>query len=292
MIPVGASIQLSCSSERGAVLILKEPAQRRNSMKEKKLGEELLKHYQTWHAHLRNTFGTDIRLREMVFVTGCDLSSDWATLTIREKGMNGELSFKACDPKSVSTTPALGGQWQTTISVPIRSGPDSEHKKLHIRLEGDPEHSKNQCIFLRGWRVSERVIGRHKLRAAAEPKDDEPQFRDHDEENEIGWLLRVDDDESSDTSCNDAEGIYYGLLLPLHAICNLHLFSAATHRTQTVYDKAFEKLHKVCPFFWTTGMLYDNNSTQTYSTTDVVLLHDDDIINFIKVISNILNYQI
>lgn len=206
MIPVGASIRLSCSSERGAALILKEPAQRFDSKKAKKLGAELLKNYKTWHAFLCKTFGDDIRLREMVFVTGCHLSSDWATLTFHQKGVSGELSFGVCDPQSVSVAPALGGHWHTTTSVPIRCGPSVDQRKCH--LEG--ESRNNQCIFVRGWRVSERpVLAFPKLKAAAEPRDDEEQGDDDDEmpvtERKTASLLRVEDGIFDET-----QGHYYG----------------------------------------------------------------------------------
>lgn len=175
MIPIGAGIQLSCSSKQGAVLIIKEPASRFQSKKRKKLGEELKKNYKSWHKFLCETFG-ELPLRQMVFVTGCDLTSDWATATFDDRVVSGDLSFKVCDPQSVSGSLSMWGRWESSMSVPVRCGPSLEQKRVHV-MEGDA--NSNQCIFVRGWRISERFKPLPpKLRGAAEPKDDEPESDD------------------------------------------------------------------------------------------------------------------
>lgn len=142
-----------------------------------KLGEELKFQYKTWYSFLCDTFGR-MPLRNMVFVTGCDLSTDWATATFLEKAKSGKVSFKVSDPHSDSVSVTLWGDWETSTSVPVRCGPSADQKAHHIK--GEP--TKNQCIFVRGWRVSERIRPLPlKLQAAAEPKDDRRQADDDDD---------------------------------------------------------------------------------------------------------------
>lgn len=95
--------------------------------------------------------------------------------------------------------------WEGTGTL-IRCGPSVDQRKCHI--EG--ESRNNQCIFVRGWRVSERpVLAFPKLKAAAEPRNDEEQGDDDDEmpvtERKTASLLRVEDGIFDET-----QGHYYG----------------------------------------------------------------------------------
>lgn len=247
MIPVGAGIQLSCSSERGAVLIIKEPAQRVESEKAKKLGQELLKHYKTWHIFLRHIYGDEIRLREMVFVTGCDLSSDWATATFVDRVTSGKLSFKVCDPLSVSATPAIWGKWESSSSVPVRCGPSAEQRRCHV----ENESNNNQCLFVRGWRISERIkpFSPTIMKAGAEPKDDDPHADGDEHMGQIEASLIKVEDSISDDFCFDFRGdveVNESVYLTLFSFPKAHNHTP-DYQYYTVYDEAFEKLHEVSP---------------------------------------------
>lgn len=204
-IPIGANIQLACSSQRGAVLIIKEPAQRVESKKSKKLGKELQNHYQAWHAFLCDTFGEDISLREMIFVTGCDLTSDWATATFFDRVASGTLNFKVCDLQTISASATAWGKWESATSVPVRCGPSVEQKDCHIECE----HKYCQCVFVRGWRVSKRIKPLPpKLKAAAEPEDNDPSA-DGDSDYMLS-LARIDEapSDSSDEDGKILEGVF------------------------------------------------------------------------------------
>lgn len=122
-------------------------------------------------------------------MTGCARTSDWATATFLDKVLSGSLSFKVCDLQANSASAALWGKWESLTSVPVRCGPSAVQKLCH--LEDEP--TKNQCVFIRGWRVGKRIrpFPPRVIKAAAEPKDDDPEAnndRDH-----VISLLRVED---------------------------------------------------------------------------------------------------
>lgn len=164
-IPAGASFQLSCEAQQGAALIIKREADRIESANEKKLGEALLQNYRPWLAFLREHFGSDIPLREMVIVTGCDLTTDWATAVLSNRNVSGNISFTVSDAQTVSATPAIWGKWECSTSMPVRCGPSSAQKGRH--LPDTPV--SNQCVFVRCYRVNTFILTR--LRAAAGSHD-------------------------------------------------------------------------------------------------------------------------
>lgn len=253
VLPVGASIQLSCSSEQGAVLILKEGALRNDSSKITLLGQELKLHYKTWYTFLCDTFGK-MPLRNMVFVTGCDLTTDWATATFLDRARSGRVSFRVSDPSSDSISVALWGDWETSTSVPVRCGPSPDQKALHAK--GEPKN--NQCIFIRGWRVSERIKPLPlKIVAAAEPKDD--RRLDGGDDDKMVSLQSIGETSPDDVSIgkykkgkykNKKKGVKKGKNMN-EGMCrqlsltdkNIHVISPADmHPSRTIYDEAFEKL--------------------------------------------------
>lgn len=210
MLPVGASIELANSEEQGAVLIIKNEAHRTDSDKLAMMGASLKKNYKLWYIHLCNTFGK-LPLRQMVFVTGYDLTSEWATATFLDGSSSAKVSFEVCDPHTASFSLSFWGKWKSDTSAPVRCGPSLNQRKLHLPAEDDT--GKNQCVFVRGWRVSERrmKILPRRLRAATEPKDDCESGSDSDESNMVS-LLGADSSERSPRYHNTQAGVHEGAL--------------------------------------------------------------------------------
>lgn len=145
------------------MIIIKEPAARVNADRRDALGVKLKQNYANWFQFVR-TVSPSLLLREMVFVTGYDLASDWATASVTRRHYNVCLRFKVGDPQTLSAGTSLWGNWQCSANVPVRSGPSASQKAEHI--EDGPE--KNQCIFFRGFRIDDRLL-LTRLKAAAGP---------------------------------------------------------------------------------------------------------------------------
>lgn len=132
------------------------------------LGEVLKENYELWYQFVRTKSSPNLKLRDMVFVTGCDLASDWATATVSESKSKIKLHFKVNDPLSVSTSVSLWGSWESSSpsTVPMRSGPSTLQRSENI--PNGPE--KNQCIFFRAFRIDDRLMVA-RLKASAGPHE-------------------------------------------------------------------------------------------------------------------------
>lgn len=137
--------------------MIKYPAVREDTNRPENLEDCMLKNYPEWFAFLRDELGYNIRLRQMILVTGCDLTSEWATATFIERSLDTGIEFKAGDPTgaTVSANLSLWGQWSSSIGVPHRCGPSTMGAREGITT-GKESQTFNQCIFLRSLRVSER----------------------------------------------------------------------------------------------------------------------------------------
>lgn len=167
----------------------------------------MLQNYRSWLTFIHDVLGCLVTLRDIVLVTGCDLTAEWATATFVEKSSQCEIEFKASDPTMlVSGSAAVWGTWQSSIRVPSRCGPGSARRSStalatnrrdgELRPEGEDTGGPpyNQCIFVRGFRVSDRkLLAPRIIRAAADPND-----LDMDRDGDIGPVI-VSLEDSSDS---------------------------------------------------------------------------------------------
>lgn len=167
------------------MIIIKEPAARVNADRRYALREKLWENYANWFQFVR-TVAPSLELCEMVFVTGYDLASDWATASVTRRNDNVSLRFKVGDPQTLSAGTSLWGSWQCSANVPVRSGPSATQKAEHI--QDGPE--KSQCIFFRGFRIDDRFLF-PRLRAAAGPHNLEK--GDDDSEGSVSPSMSADD---------------------------------------------------------------------------------------------------
>ncbi len=162
----------------------------------------LKKNYKEWHAFAREK-EHDIKIEDLIFVTGRVMTYEWATAIAIES--THKMEFKVGGGGGVYAS--AWGSWVSTSSVeyPPRIGPTSplgESISFHRHFPYIRPPPPNQCIFVSGWRaVPSRVrLLPRKIRAAAEPKDD---GRDFDEENQghdaISVGVGIDSDAGDDT---------------------------------------------------------------------------------------------
>lgn len=179
-------MELSSSKRQGALIIIKEPAARVNSDHCDALGEKLKQNHTNWFQFVR-TVSPNLDLREMVFVTGYDLASDWATASVTRRNENVRLRFKVGDPQTLSAGTSLWGSWQCFANVPVRSGPSALQRSEHMEVGRE----KNQCIFFRGFRIDAKFMI-PRLRAAAGPHN--PGAGDNEPEDPVLPMKRNEDD--------------------------------------------------------------------------------------------------
>lgn len=162
-IQTGVTVNLECSNRQGAALLIKHPAYREDALRRRDLRKYMLKHYRTWLPFIRDNLGREIELSEVVLVTGCDLTADWATAAFVEGSKKASISFTVGDPIVATAQASLWGSWQTSVNVPHRCGPSPSTRPvpndaLVPRVDASPATEFNQCIFIRSFRMMERPL--------------------------------------------------------------------------------------------------------------------------------------
>lgn len=118
----------------------------------------MLKNYRTWLTFARDVLDLDVELRDIVLVTGCDMTANWATATFTDRTINAVVSFQA-GQAAVGAETSLWGSWQTSVGVPHRCGPQPMHPPSPGEITPLPlVPAFNQCIFIRTYRVHERPM--------------------------------------------------------------------------------------------------------------------------------------
>ncbi|KAH8103697.1 hypothetical protein DFH11DRAFT_1734619 [Phellopilus nigrolimitatus] len=153
----GAKVKLVCESRQGAALITKNFIKCEDAVRMKAMEDYIRKNCNSWHEFAISE-GRDIQPRDLILVTGCDLTADWAIATFSEQFSGVEVSFEVGGPVA-SAGVSLWGKWSSTVEIP-------------------------------GYRIARRLFWLKKLSAAAEPKDfdGEPPLSDNNLTREIEKL--------------------------------------------------------------------------------------------------------
>lgn len=233
-VPVGGNASISYELTTGAVLGFFDNGFREDSSMHDFYKKQFVKCYSSW---LEKAQTQDSRrcLENMVLVTGCTRVRSWVTDVIENETKDGNftLSVGFTPDSSIGLQLSSGIRFENSGSSTIHHGP-AERLKPHdhpvtpksktTRRKDKSQGNKlgappmsldesmivtaikewsDQCIFIRGYRMKERIFGGVKLRAAAEPrdsrKDREPGgedviFEGHDdseEENEEQYRKKV-----------------------------------------------------------------------------------------------------
>ncbi|KAI9512555.1 hypothetical protein F5148DRAFT_852942 [Russula earlei] len=133
-----ARLYFSCSNRRGALLSLPVPAQRQDTAVRREFTKFIIKHIDEWFAFAQG-LGFGIHRREdIILVTGRDLTRSWANIAFQERDQKMSFGVQASRGSDV--------QWQFTPEgaggVAFNLGPSGQ------------DLPENQCIFVRGIRVS------------------------------------------------------------------------------------------------------------------------------------------
>lgn len=183
--PTGAGIEFACSDSQGAVLFLRRRAIRQDTYRKQAFEHYIRRHFRSWYqfANDRHEFG--LGNGEIMLVTGCDKTAEWASAVFTHKGRRAKISLFGGLPTVISGELTLTGSWETSSDVQHRSGPIC-----------DPGNVKyDQTVFIRGYRIRERFLILPKLmKAAAEPQPPEPR----DGEEDASQLYRAQGARDSD----------------------------------------------------------------------------------------------
>lgn len=165
--------------QKGAALLIKDKAFRSDALSLKSFAQTIIQNHVSWLAFANDTLGRGISLRDIVLVTGCDLTNKWTIATFDEETVDAEVCFSV-NALPGSTGFGIWGEWQSEVHVPNLSGPGPLLPPPLSASTSTTESTEiisrttdfNQCIFIRGYHIIHRLLPfALKLRAAAEPQD-------------------------------------------------------------------------------------------------------------------------
>lgn len=165
---------LASSHQQGAVLTMGDVAYRQDALDEGKFLEYFIQHHRSWLT-FANTLGRGLALTDILFVTGCDKTSDWACAAWSEKTSSITLSFIANVAGVAQGNATVWGRWESSQSLDENLGPQrlippsevmSINDPMSINESMDPSidvaarpmtpHNSSQCVFVRGFRMGDR----------------------------------------------------------------------------------------------------------------------------------------
>ncbi|KAF7797950.1 hypothetical protein EIP86_009157 [Pleurotus ostreatoroseus] len=156
----GTDMHKSLGSE-GAILWLKESAERGYFVPNDKIRQYMLKHHHSWFIFAK-AMALNLSLEDIIFVRGFIKASDWAVAAWKAKDQDADIEG------SFRYDPDTGFDFQFSKQERIvhacrwSSGSDQFSTTPTSR-------PKNQCLFLQYYKVKHRFFGADKIVAAAGP---------------------------------------------------------------------------------------------------------------------------
>ncbi|KIM76680.1 hypothetical protein PILCRDRAFT_12564 [Piloderma croceum F 1598] len=179
----GGGFSFECSHQQGALLIMGGDAYREDASNQLDFSEYIIKHHRSW-LDFAHSLGCDLSLSDLILVDGCDKTSEWACAAWSGKSSSSlRLNFVAGAPGIADGTACLWGQWDSSESLDKNVGPrplippvtgqdttlpltsqSSEAMSIddpplhpHAPLSPSVPHLFNQCVFVRGFQISDRT---------------------------------------------------------------------------------------------------------------------------------------
>jgi hypothetical protein len=159
ILPANASFHFSCSSARGAILMLESQMSRHQVFHDNRFKNYLLQHCLSWYSFARG-LGVQVDFGDVMVVTECSKTAAWASVVYSQSSKEFGMSFEAGGMFVPVAAPGAG------FSVGLeRIGP-VEHRRSHRRVvtsNGDDveelrDMPKDQTVFVKGYRLGSRSL--------------------------------------------------------------------------------------------------------------------------------------
>lgn len=152
-----AQASFECSKRRGALLSIPVPARREDTVARGQFRDWIIRHIDSWFSFAQSR-GLVEHMEEIVLVTGCHRTRSYTNILFSESRDGAQVSFGVRVGSSGADI-TWGVSREQIREVLIQRGPSGDNL---------PE---NQCIFVRGFRVTRGFMGIFptRLLAAAGP---------------------------------------------------------------------------------------------------------------------------
>ncbi|KAI0052350.1 kinase-like protein [Auriscalpium vulgare] len=214
---VGGEVTFKTFRQRGAVLALPESAQRVDGRTSRIYEAYIAQHCDRWLAYAHHK-GLNVRIEDILLVTGCDLAKSWAMAAFVSSEVNARAALKVdLSPVGGPLCASASMQWRSVHQMHVNHhwGPDSSApsfsalmERLSVGSNSSPEsslaeHSNpdplwlsrtllpgfDQCIFVRGYHMKRRLpLLPRSIKAFAEHRDERDEREDKDECTDVATM--------------------------------------------------------------------------------------------------------
>jgi hypothetical protein len=142
-LPVSGGIRVTCSQDRGALLVLHHPADHAHLERCPEIREYVLRNYRIWYEHAATSRRLGLEMGELVFVTEWYKTAKWDTFTFTSKSHDVQLSLQG----SASAAANL------SAGVTVSSGTYSDVHQLYgpaVRTSMPPRGRLFSSLYVAG----------------------------------------------------------------------------------------------------------------------------------------------
>ncbi|KAF8516249.1 hypothetical protein JB92DRAFT_2272739 [Gautieria morchelliformis] len=209
MVQSGGGFTFECTKEQGAALILRQDARRTDALRKTNFTRYVLENHSKWLKFANDVHERGISADQLLMVTGCDKTSQWACAAFLASSNQIGVEFRVGNVGVAQGGVSVWGSWNHCQFVEAHSGPSSRVRQTPSsnsqQITYNPRtNSRNQCVFLRGYKLCDRLTMERRMQLSCQkkPLDDGfthlPHQRKGDDENKPGG--------SSGSSNNDSYG--------------------------------------------------------------------------------------
>ncbi|GBE78897.1 predicted protein [Sparassis crispa] len=189
---VSGGFQFECTDEQGALLIMKDPADREELHPSRRMANYMMSNFQSWYEFATEVCEVDVERDDIIFVRGWVKTSEWAVAAFVHEGRAAQLTFSGNFGLTANVNFSLSMTKEVSAfpernTGPRRRLPSSPNPNL---LPATPQQSSStvnlapldQCVFLHYYKMKTRFFLPPKaINAAAGPYDLSPSGGDEDD---------------------------------------------------------------------------------------------------------------
>ncbi|OCH93290.1 WD40 repeat-like protein [Obba rivulosa] len=199
--PGGASVgaSFSCQEEHAAVLWMRDPADREELHRSRRMANYMGSNFKKWHTFAVDSVDVDIPKDALYFVRGWVKTRQWAVAAVLREGRSRSFSLTASFASagismSLDQSREIQGNVEFNQGPPLRAA-RSPYPSITDSQESVPlpqpyyEIPRNQTVFLHYYKLKPRSLWmwKAKIEAAADPQDPTP-----DRDNSRDMSVRVE----------------------------------------------------------------------------------------------------
>jgi len=186
VLPANASFQFSCTSSRGAILMLETQMCRQQALHETLFKNYLLQHCLSWYTFARD-IGIQVEFGDIMLVTECSKTAAWASAVYSQSSKAFGMSFSA----GGTFLPATSGM--TVSSGHERIGPvEYRRSQRLVNSQAGFDGPKDHTVFVKGYRLGSRNLYLRSIAHKVMKAKSRTRGPDQDQNDSGGTSPRVD----------------------------------------------------------------------------------------------------